>query len=48
VQGEQDELYDLAADPYEIDNRNLDPAMSAVRERLRRELRRLAADALGL
>jgi arylsulfatase A-like enzyme len=46
--GELDEMYDLARDPFEIDNVIKRPAYHAVRERLRRELRALAADALGL
>jgi N-acetylglucosamine-6-sulfatase len=46
--GELDELYDLDRDPYEIANVINRPAYRAVRERLRRELRRLAAEAGGL
>jgi hypothetical protein len=46
--GELDELYDLAKDPYEIDNVIRKPAHRATRDRLRRELGRLAAAALGL
>ncbi|HVE49691.1 MAG TPA: sulfatase-like hydrolase/transferase [Casimicrobiaceae bacterium] len=46
--GELDELYDLDNDPYEIDNLNRSKAMAPVRERLRRELRKLVAEALGL
>jgi arylsulfatase A-like enzyme len=46
--GELDELYDLERDPYELVNVAKRPAYRAVRERLQRELRRLAADALGL
>jgi len=46
--GELDELYDLDRDPYEISNVINRPAYRAVRDRLRRELRRLAADAGGL
>ena len=46
--GELDELYDLDSDPHEIRNVIRQPAYRAVRERLRRELRRLAADAGGL
>jgi N-acetylglucosamine-6-sulfatase len=46
--GELDELYDLHRDPYEIRNVIRRPAYRAVRERLRRELRRLVADAGGL
>jgi arylsulfatase A-like enzyme len=46
--GELDELYDLDADPFELDNRNRSTAMAPVRAKLRRELRSLVADALGL
>jgi N-acetylglucosamine-6-sulfatase len=48
ARGELDELYDLECDPYETTNLVRRPAYRAVRERLRRELRRLAADAMGL
>ena len=46
--GELDELYDLDRDPYELDNRIRSRAHAVVRERLRRELRKLVADALGV
>ena len=46
--GELDELYDLDRDPYEISNVINRPPYRAVRDRLRRELRRLVADAGGL
>jgi N-acetylglucosamine-6-sulfatase len=46
--GELDELYDLARDPWELRNLIASRAHAPVRERLRRELRRLAAQALGL
>ncbi|MGH9578332.1 MAG: sulfatase/phosphatase domain-containing protein [Terriglobales bacterium] len=46
--GELDELYDLDQDPHELNNVIRSRARSVVRERLRRELRRLVADALGL
>ena len=46
--GELDELYDLDHDPYEINNLARRPAHRATRERLQRELRKLAAEALGL
>ncbi len=46
--GELDELYDLERDPYELDNLNRSRAAAPVRERLRRELRKLIADAAGL
>ena len=45
---ELDELYDLERDPYEIVNVIRRRAYSTVRERLKRELRLLAVDALGL
>jgi N-acetylglucosamine-6-sulfatase len=43
-----DELYDLAKDPYEIENRFADPACTKLKAALTRELRRLVADAAGL
>ncbi len=46
--GELDELYDLEGDPYEIRNLNANRAHAAVRERLRKELARLAVEALGI
>jgi N-acetylglucosamine-6-sulfatase len=46
--GELDELYDLERDPYELRNLNASRAAAPVKERLRRELRRLVADAVGL
>jgi len=46
--GELDELYDLKADPYELDNRIATRSMAPVKARLQREMRRLVADALGL
>jgi arylsulfatase A-like enzyme len=46
--GEIDELYDLQADPYEMDNRIRSRTLAPVRERLQREMRKLVADALGL
>jgi N-acetylglucosamine-6-sulfatase len=46
--GELDELYDLRNDPFELDNLNRSKAAAPVRERLRRELRRLVAEAVGL
>jgi len=45
---EIDELYDLEADPYEMDNRIRSRALAPVRERLQRQMRKLVADALGL
>ena len=46
--GELDELYDLDSDPYEVANVIRRPAYRATRDKLRRELRALVADALGL
>jgi arylsulfatase A-like enzyme len=43
-----DELYDLAADPYEIRNVMRRPAYGKVRKRLYQELRKLVAEAAGL
>ncbi|MDP1717253.1 MAG: sulfatase-like hydrolase/transferase, partial [Burkholderiales bacterium] len=46
--GELDELYDLDRDPYEVTNVIRRPAYRPVRDRLQRELRRLAVEAMGL
>jgi N-acetylglucosamine-6-sulfatase len=46
--GELDELYDLDADPYELTNLNRRRSAAPQRERLRRELRKLVAEAAGL
>jgi N-acetylglucosamine-6-sulfatase len=46
--GELDELYDLDRDPYELVNLNRSRAAAPVREKMRRELRKLVADAVGL
>jgi arylsulfatase A-like enzyme len=46
--GELDELYDLDRDPYELRNLNRSRAHAPVRDKLRRELRKLVAEALGL
>jgi arylsulfatase A-like enzyme len=48
VAGELDELYDLDRDPHEIRNLNRSRAYSDTRDRLRRELRRLMSEAVGL
>jgi N-acetylglucosamine-6-sulfatase len=45
---ELDELYDLERDPYEIDNLNRSRKLAPVRDKLRRELKRLVAEAVGL
>ena len=47
-EGELDELYDLREDPYELDNLNGSGEFSLVRRRLRGELSKLVAQALGL
>ncbi len=46
--GELDELYDLSADPYELDNRIASRALAPAKVRLQREMRKLVADALGV
>ena len=46
--GELDELYDLEQDPYELANLLRSRRHAAVRERLKRELRGLTVQALGL
>lgn len=46
--GELDELYDLEKDPYEIKNLNKSAAYQAIKTKLRRELKRLSVEALGL
>ena len=47
-QGELDELYDLDTDPFEMKNLITSPAHAPVREKLRKELRGLVTQALGL
>ena len=46
--GELDELYDLEKDPFELANLSKRPAYRAVRARMKRELKRLSVEALGL
>ena len=46
--GELDELYDLEKDPFELKNLIASRAHAPVREKLRRDLRRLVAEAVGL
>ena len=46
--GELDELYDLERDPWELKNLIATPARARVRVELRRELKRLIAEATGL
>jgi N-acetylglucosamine-6-sulfatase len=46
--GELDELYDLNRDPYELDNLNRSRVAAPVRDRLRRDLAKLIAEATGL
>jgi hypothetical protein len=43
-----DELYDLQRDPYEITNVISDAAYAAIKDKLRKELRKLVADSVGL
>jgi len=47
-QGSLDELYDLDKDPYELRNLIRSKALAPVREKLRKELRKLTTEALGL
>jgi N-acetylglucosamine-6-sulfatase len=42
------EMYDLETDPYELQNLAFDPACAKVREAMKRELRKLTAEALGI
>jgi len=46
--GELDEIYDLERDPWELKNLAGARSSVALRARLRRELKRLAAEASGL
>ena len=46
--GELDELYDLERDPYELKNLARSARHAALRASLRREMRRLVADAAGI
>jgi len=46
--GELDELYDLDQDPFELRNLYASRAHAPLREKLKRELKRLATEALGL
>ena len=43
-----DELYDLERDPYELRNLASDPVFAKVREAMKKELRKVAAEALGI
>jgi arylsulfatase A-like enzyme len=45
---ELDELYDLDKDPYELKNLIASRAHAAVREKLRRDLKQLVAEAVGI
>jgi N-acetylglucosamine-6-sulfatase len=46
--GELDELYDLEKDPWELKNLIASRAHAAVREKLKKELKRLVTEAVGL
>jgi N-acetylglucosamine-6-sulfatase len=46
--GELDELYDLQRDPYELKNLARSTGHAVIRASLRREMRRLVADAAGI
>jgi N-acetylglucosamine-6-sulfatase len=46
--GELDELYDLERDPFELKNQARNARYARIRASLRREMRRLVADAAGL
>ena len=48
VAGELDELYDLERDPWELKNLARGKRHAALRTSLRRDMRRLVADALGI
>ena len=47
-EGELDELYDLDRDPFELKNLNRSRTHAPVRDKMRRELKKLVAEALGL
>ena len=42
------EMYDLEKDPYELRNLAFDPACATVREAMKKELRKLRAEAFGI
>ena len=42
------EMYDLEKDPYELKNLASDPAVAKEREAVKKELRKLTAEALGI
>jgi len=46
--GELDELYDLDKDPYELKNLIASRAYAPIREKLRKDLKRLVAEAVGI
>jgi N-acetylglucosamine-6-sulfatase len=46
--GELDELYDLEKDPYELKNLIASRAYAPVREKLKKDLKRLVAEAVGI
>jgi hypothetical protein len=45
---ELDELYDLDKDPFELKNLIKSPAYAGIREKLRRDLKILVAEATGI
>jgi N-acetylglucosamine-6-sulfatase len=46
--GELDELYDLDADPFELNNLIASPEHAALRDKLRKQLKLLVAEAVGI
>jgi arylsulfatase A-like enzyme len=42
------EMYDLEKDPHELQNLAFDPAHAKVRQAMKKELRKLTSEALGI